>query len=207
MLGENLAALSGLFAADRGRILATGALIAFGRRLVRRDQLIFAIADQIGAAHPLQGFAQHRPPLGVVIAQKGLVKTTLFLTFNDGHAFALIGDLAQRVLAAAASLRAQGISCGVLHCHTVKPLDEQLILDLASNVELIVTVEEHILNGGLGTAVLETLVNNVFPSMPRIVRLGLPQYFVEEYGSQDTVLESFGLSPEMIATSTRNHLS
>jgi transketolase len=113
--------------------------------------------------------------------------------------------MTQRVLAATEQLKLQGISCGILHCHTIKPLDQQLILDLASSVELVVTVEEHILNGGLGTAVLETLNNGRCSSMPRVVRLGIPSCFVEEYGSQDSVLESFGLSPDLIARSTRDY--
>ena len=120
--------------------------------------------------------------------------------------FIATGIMTQRVLTAAEQLQVQGISCGVLHCHTVKPLDQQLIVDLASNVEMIVTVEEHILSGGLGTAVLETLNNNIVPSMPRIVRLGIPDQFVEEYGSQDSVLQSFGLSPDLIARTIRDYL-
>ena len=75
-----------------------------------------------------------------------------------------------------------------------------------SNVELVVTVEEHILSGGLGTAVLEALNDGQFRTMPRVIRLGIPDQFVDEYGSQDSVLQSLGLSPELIARTTRDSL-
>ena len=71
--------------------------------------------------------------------------------------FISTGIMTRNALLASELLDATGISSGVLHCHTVKPLDQELILSLTKNIRLIVTVEEHIISGGLGTAVLETL--------------------------------------------------
>ena len=67
------------------------------------------------------------------------------------------GVAVHRAIAAAQSLAAEGIGCGVLNVHTVKPLDEGAIVGLARNAELVVTVEEHTKIGGLGSAVLDCL--------------------------------------------------
>src|SRR5690606_11033160 len=93
MLGQDLSALPGLLAACRRGILATCAVIAIHRRLMRRNQLMLATADQVAAPHAQQRLAQHRPALGVVIAQEGLVQTALLLALDDGHPLALVGDL------------------------------------------------------------------------------------------------------------------
>ena len=121
--------------------------------------------------------------------------------------FVTTGIMTQQSLLAAEHLEVQGISSGILHCHTIKPLDKQLILELASNISLIVTVEEHRVSGGLGTAVLETLHAGELISMPRIRCLGIPDQFVDEYGSQESVLQSFGLSPEHISRTVRDYLN
>lgn len=117
------------------------------------------------------------------------------------------GIMTQRALLAAEILQTKGISCGVLHCHTIKPLDTQLLLELASDIKLIVTVEEHIVSGGLGTAVLETLFSGLSSLKTPVLRLGIPDQFVDEYGSQQIVLESFGLSPEHISSTVQGYLS
>ena len=87
-------------------------------------------------------------------------------------------------LDAADLLEARGITCGVLHMHTVKPIDADALVDLAGKVRLIVTVEEHILTGGLGSAVLETLSDRLPGRIPPLRRLGLPDAFPVKYGSQ-----------------------
>ena len=73
--------------------------------------------------------------------------------------FVTTGIMTQRALTASDNLSAHGINSGVLHFHTIKPLDEQLLIDVSSKVQLIVTVEEHVLAGGLGSLVLETLAS------------------------------------------------
>jgi len=113
------------------------------------------------------------------------------------------GITAQRGLAAAEILQADGIRCGVLNMHTVKPLDVEAILSLAAKVSLVVTVEEHTRIGGLGSAVGECLIDHADFTMPALRCLGLPDSFTENYGSQDQLMESYGLSPEKIAETIR----
>jgi len=116
------------------------------------------------------------------------------------------GIMTTRALQAADALAQIGIRAGVLHLHTVKPLDAEQIKSLVGNVELLVTAEEHVLTGGLGSAIVETLVDDPATRMPRMLRLGLPDRFAEDYGSQDSLLAGYGLSPAGIAKSVENAL-
>jgi len=109
------------------------------------------------------------------------------------------GVMATNCLAAAEILANDGHDVAVLHVHTVKPLDEEAVLDLSSDAELVVTVEEGILIGGLGSAVTDLLVEKLGRSMPAMVRLGLPDAFPHKYGLQEDLFEVYGLAPEQIA--------
>lgn len=117
------------------------------------------------------------------------------------------GVMASRALAAAEALEPEGISCGVLNLPTVKPLDEAQLLALAADADVVVTVEEHTKVGGLGSAVTDTLVENLGTRLPLIKRLGLPDVFPEDYGSQDSLMEHFGLQAPGIADTVRAALT
>ncbi len=122
--------------------------------------------------------------------------------------FVTTGVMAQRALASADMLADEGIACGVLHMHTVKPLDAEHLLDLASQVRLVVSVEEHTLIGGLGGALAELFADHAWEApLPRLKRLGLPDHFFSDYGSQDFLLERYGLDPAGISQSVRESLS
>jgi transketolase len=122
--------------------------------------------------------------------------------------FVTTGVMAQRALAAADILAKEGIESGVLHMHTVKPLDAETLLQLAAKVKLVVTVEEHTLIGGLGGAVAELFADHEWAvPPPRLKRLGLPDRFLSDYGSQDFLLENCGLDPAGISATVRGVLS
>ena len=90
-------------------------------------------------------------------------------------------------------LRRRGIAASVCHLPTVKPLA------LAERARLVVTLEEHSLIGGLGSAVTELLVDRLEGALPPVLRLALPDSFTSDYGSQDSLLEQFDLQPPQIA--------
>ena len=119
--------------------------------------------------------------------------------------FVTTGILTQRAMIAANMLEKDGIGVGVLHIHTVKPLDSKLIVEQASKVSLLFTAEEHTLYGGLGSSVLEVLHDSGMKKIPKVVRLGLPDHFAHEYGSQDTLMSTFRLDPEHLAGLVRDH--
>lgn len=123
------------------------------------------------------------------------------ISLREGGDVGLVstGIMTGRALLAAEALAARGVSAGVLHMHTIKPLDEAALLGLARSVGSLVTIEEHARNGGLGTAVIETL-SDAGMAVP-VRRLGLADAFPEGYGSQDHLLERVGLSVPQITRS------
>jgi len=121
----------------------------------------------------------------------------------DGGDITLIatGIMVGKALGAAEILRRQGIYAGVINMHTLKPLDQDAVLEVARETGTIVTVEEHSVFGGLGGAVAEVLAEEE-PGV-RLKRLGLPDRFCSQYGTQEYLLDQFGLSPEGISRSVR----
>lgn len=111
------------------------------------------------------------------------------------------------VMTARALKAAELLDAAVLHMPTVKPLDGATLFRAAEGRCLVVTVEEHVRTGGLGSAVLEAFADRPGMPMPRLLRLALPDAFVHNYGSQDGLLSRFGLQPEGIATAVREALA
>jgi transketolase len=117
------------------------------------------------------------------------------------------GVMVHHCLLAAERLAADGISCGVVNMHTVKPLDVETLFEAADAARLLVTAEEHSLVGGLGGAVAEALADRGGGAMPPLLRLGLPDAFIHNYGSQDGLLEMCGLTPAAIAARIGDRLA
>lgn len=99
-------------------------------------------------------------------------------------------------LEAADELASQGVEASVLHMHTVKPLDRRALLERASATRAIVTIEEHTLPGGLGSAVAETLVDANLDRPLRLRRIGIPDVFADRYGSQNELMSYYGITKE-----------
>ena len=110
-------------------------------------------------------------------------------------------------LSAAEMLSEEGIEASVLHMHTIKPLDTEALGRCAKGVQVIVTLEEHITSGGLGSAVTEALVGDGSERPPRIKRIGIPDAFAKHYGSQDDLMEAYGLQPTQIVDAVRRTIS
>ena len=113
------------------------------------------------------------------------------LTLREGSDVTLIatGVLVSRALAAAERLAARGVSARVLNMVTIAPLDEAAVLAAARETRGIVTAEEAIIHGGLGSAVAETVVRH-HPARMRI--LGVPHF--APTGSAAFLLDHFGLN-------------
>lgn len=111
-----------------------------------------------------------------------------------------IGSMVYPALDAADLLDQQGVSAEVVNARFAKPLDEELLLDLAERFKVIVTVEENALQGGFGSAVAEFYVDHGFTGL-RLVRLGVPDVFVEQ-GERKLLLHKLGLDGEGIAKRT-----
>jgi transketolase len=109
------------------------------------------------------------------------------------------GVMTTNCLAAADILARDGLDASVLHIHTVKPLDEVAVLEHAAAASLVVTVEEGVGTGGLGSAITDVLVEKLGRSMPAMRRIALPDAFPHHYGVQEEQFELYGLAPEQIA--------
>ncbi len=120
--------------------------------------------------------------------------------------FITTGIMTNRAIEAAKMLLEENrIECGILHMHTVKPLDEAAVIEAAQRARLLVTMEEHTRIGGLGSAVAETLFDRNIRDV-ELLRLGLPDHFAHDYGRQDTLLEEMGLGIETILGSIRQRI-
>ncbi len=86
-----------------------------------------------------------------------------------------------------------------MHFHTIKPLDEEAVLEFSRGAELVVTVEEGTMIGGFGSAVTDVLVEKLGAALPPLVRIGLPDAFPHKYGLQEDLFEVYGLAPGQIA--------
>jgi transketolase len=109
------------------------------------------------------------------------------------------GVMTTNCLAAADLLAKDGHDVSVVHFHTVKPLDEEAVLEFAHDAELVATVEEGTMIGGFGSAVTDVLVEKLGSSLPALVRIGLPDAFPHKYGLQEELFEVYGLAPAQIA--------
>ena len=95
-------------------------------------------------------------------------------------------------------LASEGIKVGVLHMHTIKPIDHKKLKELIPQVKKVITLEEHIRVNGLGTAILEFCNDNIPSETSKIYRIGLPNKFVEKYGNQSILLDHFQINKSSI---------
>jgi transketolase len=123
------------------------------------------------------------------------------VTLLDGNDVTIVasGILVSRSIEAASQLREEGLSVRVVEIHTIKPLDEELLTRCARETGSVVTVEEHSIVGGLGSAVAEALTTS-WP-VP-IERVGLADTFAET-GPYDALLDKYGMSVKSIAEAAR----
>lgn len=119
------------------------------------------------------------------------------IRFREGSDVTLIstGNMLFETLKAAEILTEKGVSAEVLHMHTVKPIDSEAIAESARKTGAVVTVEEHSILNGLGSAVAETLCEK-YPVPLR--RVGTKDVFGLS-GTMDELMDYFGLRAEPIA--------
>jgi transketolase len=119
-------------------------------------------------------------------------------------AFIANGETVVHALLAAASLEDEGISARVLSLHTVKPLDTEAILAAARECRAVVTVEEHMMTGGVGEAVASTLLQAGVA--PRFTMVGFPDEDTVP-GAQADLFRHYGISMEGLAATARTLLA
>ena len=101
---------------------------------------------------------------------------------------------------AAKLLALEGIECAILHMPTVKPLDLELLLDLANGVRAVVAVEENTILGGLGSAVAEAIAEAGFSPGKKFRRIGIPDVFSDRYGSQANLMDYHRINTDEVVS-------
>ena len=121
---------------------------------------------------------------------------------NANLAIVAIGSTVYPAIAAAAKLKAEGINAMVINARFVKPLDEGLLCDTAKSIKSIITVEENVLMGGFGSAVLELFEEKGIHDVI-VKRLGIKDKFVE-HASQKELRRMYGIDEEGIMGAARS---
>lgn len=124
------------------------------------------------------------------------------LTMGADVAILAVGVTVTPALEAAKQLKDESISATVVNCRFVKPLDVELITRLATEIPFMVTVEENVLPGGFGSAVVECLMDAGIIDI-RVVRLGIPDTYVE-HGSQKILRSKYGVDTSGIVKAVRD---
>ena len=187
--------------------------IAIFRALPRMT--IVAVADAEEMKRMMPQTVDHPGPIYIRLGKGGdPVVTDPNVPFRMDRAFpmregsdALIvstGVMLKAALDAAGALGAAGIGAAVLHAPVIKPFDRQTFLQLARPVSVIVSVEEHNVIGGLGSAVAEIIAEADFDTPKRFRRLGIPDVFPDQYGSQASLLKRYDITAEKIVELVQN---
>ncbi len=118
------------------------------------------------------------------------------IKLRDGKDITIVatGLMVYEAIEAAKTLAEQGIEATVINIHTIKPIDKDIIIEAAKNTNLVLTVEEHSVIGGLGEAVCDVLSEN-YPT--KVVKIGVNDEFGHSGPAVD-LLKQFGLSAENI---------
>jgi 1-deoxy-D-xylulose-5-phosphate synthase len=162
------------------------------------------LADMMATGLAYQGAAFIRYPrgnaVGTTIKEKPeaieVGKAKRLQSGSDIDIWA-IGTMVTDAEELARSLREHGIDAGVVNARFVKPLDTSLLAESAQSARLIVTIEDHVITGGLGSAVMEALQSAELQRCP-VERIGWPDAFIDHGSSVNKLRDENGLSPQDI---------
>lgn len=128
------------------------------------------------------------------------------VVIREGEEVVIIssGPILKEAIGAADLLKLEDLNIGVVGIHTIKPFDKELVKKLTIKAKLIVTVEEHFLVGGLGSAVAEVMAE--LGSHAKLVRMGVDDQFVKHTGSQTYLRSILGLDAKGIKQKIKENL-
>lgn len=174
------------------------------------DMVIINPADDIEAQQAVKAAIDHQGPVylrfGRLAVQDINPEDYKFelgkgVVVKDGKDVTIIatGLMVEKALEAAAMLEGEGISARVVNIHTIKPIDKEIITKAAKETGAIVTVEEHSIYGGLGSAVAEVVCENA-PCPVKII--GTEKFGIS--GVPAELFEVYGLTAENIAKKAKD---
>jgi transketolase len=164
---------------------------------VEINKAVHAITDHIGPVYMKLG----GPKMPVLFDEDYVFELGKGVTMKEGNDVTLVGTgtVLSKAYEAAEILARQGISVRLINIHTIKPLDKELLIKAASETGAIVTVEEHYIAGGLGSAIAETLAE-VCPV--RMKMIGVDDQFASN-GPYEELLALYGLQADQIAETVK----
>jgi len=177
---------------------------------------VMAPCDANELKFALQAALQQDNPVYIRIGKKGepnihsqlsYLEIGKSLLVREGKDIALLsaGTIMPEVLKAADILKDNGISAEVVSFHSIKPLDGEYLESASKRFKLLVSVEEHGLIGGLGSAIAEWCARQSKPAT--LMSLGTPDEFMHEVGSQEYARAKYGLVGEDIAARVISRLN
>ena len=141
-------------------------------------------------------FRMGRNPVPLIYDSKQQFTIGKAVTLQEGGDVLLVaaGNMVASAINVVQKLKQQGLKCSLIDMHTIKPLDEETLLNAADDVGLVVSLEDHNVIGGLGGAVAECLAENLPKPM---LRIGVPDTFTES-GSPRELYKKYGMDTETI---------
>ena len=177
--------------------------IAFMRALP--NMTVVSVADAVETKKAVQAIAEYNGPVYLRLSRAEV--PTIFdgsykfelgkgVQLTEGNDVTIIatGYMVQKSLEAAEQLKGKGINVRIINIHTIKPIDKELIIKCAKETGAVITVEEHSIYGGLGSAVAEVLIKEYIVPMEII---GAQDTFAET-GAYELLLNKYGLCTENI---------
>ena len=169
---------------------------------VETEAAIKAIAEYDGPCYVRLG----RAAVNVINDNEGYeFKIGKGVTLSEGNDVTIVatGIMVDVALEAKDLLAAEGVNARIINIHTLKPIDTEILEKAATETKAIVTVEEHSIIGGLGSAVSE-VVCEIYP-VP-VIKVGVRDVFGES-GLPNQLLEKYGLTAEKVVESAKKAIS
>jgi transketolase len=164
-------------------------------------QATLAIADMEGPVYLRFG----RPVVPIFIPENMEFRIGKGIVLNPGTDVSIFatGHLVWEALLACQQLEAEGIFAEVINIHTIKPLDNELVLESVRKTGCAVSAEEHQLNGGLGDSIAQLLSRN-YPKPLEMV--GVDNRFGES-GTPEALMEKYGLNAKSIVEASKRSIA
>ncbi len=178
------------------------------------NMIVLSPVDEIETRAMVRFMAEHQGPVYIRL-DRGDVP----LVFDESYRFKLgeptviqtgsdvtifgTGQIIGLALQAAERLAQHDISAEVVNVGTIKPLNEHVVMKLAEKTKAIVTVEEHNIHGGLGSAIAETLMKSKVPIVP----VGINDRFGQSAKTYDALLTEYGITTDAICDAVKEVLT
>jgi len=164
-------------------------------------ELSTAIKKPVAIRYPRGGLlGKHAvlPPSSLELGKSELLK--------DGKDLAIfaVGSTVYPAIEVSEMLQKEGVNASVINVRFIKPLDEELLEDILNRTKKVVTIEEGVINGGFGSAILEFIEKEKIKGM-NVKRIGLPSEFIE-HGDRMQLLKKYNLTSEGICNTIKAEL-